>query len=69
MLSRNYDDFEKLHELIREAQGRHPGVLVIRSDGPKRHNMKHHDIVRALHKLEGAGVPIADTHLILNHWQ
>jgi hypothetical protein len=69
LLSRNYDDFETLHDLIREAEGRHTGVLVIRSDGPKRHNMKHHDIVRALRKLEGAGVPIADEYTVLNHWQ
>ena len=32
LLSRNYDDFKKLHELVVEAQGRHPGVLVIRSE-------------------------------------
>ncbi len=69
LLSRNYDDFQKLHELVVEARGRHPGVLIIRSDGPKRHNMKHHDIVRALRKLESAGVPVADEYTILNHWQ
>jgi glutathione synthase/RimK-type ligase-like ATP-grasp enzyme len=67
--SHNYDDFKKLHELVVEAQGRHPGVLVIRNDGPRRHNMKSHDITRALHKLEGAGVPIANEYTILNHWR
>ncbi len=69
LLSRNYDDFKKLHDLVREAQGRHPGVLVVRNDGPKRHNMKPHDVVRALRKLEDAGAPIADEYTILNHWQ
>ena len=69
LLSRNYDDFKKLHDLIVQAQGRHPGLLIVRSDGPKRHNMKPHDIVRALRKLEDAGAPIADEYTILNHWQ
>ncbi len=68
LFSHNYDDFEKLHDLIHE-EGRHPGVLIVRRDGPKRHEMKPHDIVRALRKLEGAGVPIADRYIILNHWQ
>lgn len=69
LLSRNYDDFEELHDLVIQAQGRHPGILVVRNDGSNRRNMKHHDIVRALRKLEGAGVPIADEYTILNHWQ
>jgi len=69
LLSRNYDDFEELHDLIHEAQGCHPGVLVIRQDDPKKRKMKSHDIVRALRKLEAAGVPIANEYIILNHWQ
>jgi Domain of unknown function (DUF5615) len=69
LLSRNYDDFKKLHDLVGEVQGRHSGVLMVRNDGPKRRNMKSHDIVRALRKLEDAGVPIADEYIILNHWQ
>ncbi|HVS33979.1 MAG TPA: DUF5615 family PIN-like protein [Gemmataceae bacterium] len=69
ILSRNYGDFEELHFLVREAQGRHPGVLVVRSDAPKRRRMKPHDIVRALGKLAAAGAPIANEYIILNHWQ
>ena len=69
LLSRNFDDFKKLHELVGEAQGRHPGVLIVRYDGPKRHRMKPHDIVRALRKLEEAGGPVADEYTVLNHWQ
>ncbi len=69
LLSHNYDDFKKLHELVLEAQGRHPGVLVVRRDGPKQRRMKSHDIVRALRKLEDAGAPVADEYTILNHWQ
>jgi hypothetical protein len=54
LLSRNFGDFEELHDLVHEAQGCHPGVLVIRQDNPKKRKMKSHDIVRALRKLEAA---------------
>jgi predicted nuclease of predicted toxin-antitoxin system len=69
LLSRNYDDFKELHLLVRDAKGRHPGILMIRQDDPKKRNMKPHDIVRALRKLEAAGATIANEYIILNHWQ
>ncbi len=69
LLSRNYDDFEKLHDLIHEAKGRHTGVLIVRHDDPKGRFMKPHEVVRALRKLENAGAPVADEYTILNHWQ
>ena len=69
LLSRNYDDFEELHLLIRDAKGRHPGVLVIRHDNPRKRKMKSHDIVRALRKLEQFGVTITNEYIVLNHWQ
>ena len=69
LVSRNFGDFEELHDLVVEAQGRHPGVLVIRHDNPKKRRMKAHNIVRALRKLEEAGVPIASEYIVLNHWQ
>ena len=69
MLTGNYDDFADLHDLIREAQGHHPGILVVRRDNDPRRNMTPGDIVRALHNLEAAGVPVADEYHILNHWQ
>jgi hypothetical protein len=68
ILSRNHKDYRELHDLIREAQGRHTGVLVVRRDDPQKRNMKPRDVVRALRKLEAAGVPIADEYTILNHW-
>jgi hypothetical protein len=69
LLSRNYGDFELLHELILQAQGHHPGIPVVRRDDDPRRNMKPHDIVRSLRNLEAAGVPIADEYIILNAWQ
>jgi predicted nuclease of predicted toxin-antitoxin system len=36
-LTANHDDFVFLHELIMEALGQHPGILVVRRDNnPKR---------------------------------
>ena len=31
-LSRNYDDYEELHLLLRQAQGRHFGIVVVRRE-------------------------------------
>jgi predicted nuclease of predicted toxin-antitoxin system len=69
ILTRNYDDFEDLHYLVIDAGGNHPGVLAVRRDDPKRRNMKPHEIVRALHKLETAETQIADVYEELNHWR
>jgi predicted nuclease of predicted toxin-antitoxin system len=69
ILTRNYEDFEDLHNLIIDAGGRHPGVLVVRRDNPKRRNMSPFDIVRALRKLETFGPPIPSAYNELNHWQ
>jgi glutathione synthase/RimK-type ligase-like ATP-grasp enzyme len=69
LLSRNYKDFEPMNFLVQESQGRHSGILMIRQDDPKKRNMKPHDMVRALRKLEAAGVPIMNEYIVLNHWQ
>jgi hypothetical protein len=69
LLSRNYRDFEPMHFLVQESQGRHSGILMVRKDGPMKRSMKPHDIVRALRKLEDAGAPIANGYIVLNHWQ
>jgi hypothetical protein len=69
ILTANYCDFEDLHNLLAEAQGRHAGILVIRRDDDPRRNMSPRDIVRALRNLEAAGAAIADQYIILNRWQ
>lgn len=70
MLTKNYRDFETLHDLVvRAAQGHHEGVLVVRYDKDPRNNMSAGDIARAVRNLEKAGVPIADSYYELNHWQ
>jgi predicted nuclease of predicted toxin-antitoxin system len=69
VFTRNYCDFEDLHNLLDQAQGHHPGILVVRRDNDPRRNMSPRDIARALRNLEAAGMPIVDHYIILNAWQ
>jgi hypothetical protein len=69
LLSKNYDDFQNLHELVVAVKGHHPGILVIRKDNDPKRDLKNPGIVRAIGKLLAAGVPISDEYIILNHWR
>jgi hypothetical protein len=70
IVTRNYRDFEDLHDLvIRAANGHHEGILVVRYDNNPRNNMSAGDIARAVRNLEKARVPLADSYYELNHWQ
>ena len=53
-MTRNHEDFEELHLLIRQAQGAHPGILAVRRDNDPRRNLNPKDMVRALRNLENA---------------
>jgi predicted nuclease of predicted toxin-antitoxin system len=68
-LSRNYRDFRNLQNLIKEAQGHHPGILIVRRDNDPRRNLTPRDIVRAIRNLQAAGLPLADACYELNPWQ
>lgn len=68
-LTANYDDYDELHQLISEAQGRHPGLLVVRREHDSTRNLTPRGIVNAIRKLEAAGIPIANEYIVLNHWR
>ncbi len=68
-LTKNYKDFENLHNLVIVDQGHHPGILVVRQDNDPKRDLTPRGIVRAIAKLEAAGVPIGDCFHILNHWR
>ena len=68
-LTGNHDDFAFLHDLILEAQGHHPGILVVRRDNNPRRDMTPRGVVRALANLLSASVPLADELIVLNHWR
>jgi hypothetical protein len=69
MLTRNYGDFLELHEFALAAAGRHPGLLLVRMDSDRKRDMKPHQIVTAIRKLEDAGVAIASQAVVLNQWR
>jgi hypothetical protein len=69
LLSRNHDDFQFLHELILEAKGHHPGILIVcRENNPKR-DLTAKGIVRAIAKLLAAQTSFVDQFMVLNHWR
>ncbi len=68
-LTANYDDYEELHLLVREAQGCHEGIMVVRHDNDPTRDLTPKGIVAAIRKLESAGVPIKNEYIVLNHWR
>jgi hypothetical protein len=69
ILTRNYEDFEELHELVLDAGGHHPGILIIRKDREARRNLKPRAIVHAIENLLASETTIKDRYVILNHWR
>lgn len=68
LITGNHDDFELLHYLVRESKGNHPGILAIRKDNTPR-DMTAGQVVRAIDKLQAAGVALPQEFIILNHWR
>src|SRR5262249_43641417 len=66
-LTKDHDDYAILHTLLMQAQGKHPGILVVREDNDPSRDLTAKGIVNAIRKLELAGVPIANDFIILNH--
>ena len=68
-LSRNYEDFEELHLLLRDARGQHPGILIVRRENNPTRDLTPKGIVTAIGKLAAAAVPIANEYIVLNQWR
>lgn len=68
-LSRNYGDFEELHLLIAEAQGRHFGILIVRRENDPTRDLTPKGIVAAIRKVEAAGIPVDNEYIVLNQWR
>jgi predicted nuclease of predicted toxin-antitoxin system len=69
VLTRDFEDFEDLHDLVIAAGGHHAGILIVRFDNDPRHNLTDRGIATAISKLESAGVPIGDQIHALNQWR
>jgi predicted nuclease of predicted toxin-antitoxin system len=68
-VTKNHDDYWILHNLVKQSQGHHPGILVIRQENDPTRDLSPKGIVKAIRKLEAAKVPIPDEFIILNHWR
>lgn len=69
LLSRNAKHYREIHDLIQVCGGRHAGILIIRFDGNRKHDMKPHEIAKAISKIEAAQVPVANQIITLNQWR
>jgi hypothetical protein len=69
LLSRNYDDFQEIHELVSISGGAHRGILIVREDGDLKRDMKASQIVRAIEKIILSGISIENDIVVLNHWR
>jgi predicted nuclease of predicted toxin-antitoxin system len=69
LVTRNHDDFLDLHEVVQEAHGTHPGILIIRFDNDPRRDMTPRHSVTAIARLDSAGVPLENQVYILKHWR
>jgi len=69
VLTRDYDDFKLLHDLVLLAGGHHPGIFVVRRDNDPTRDMSPGVIVRAIQNLTASKMTIADSFHVLNHWR
>jgi predicted nuclease of predicted toxin-antitoxin system len=69
LLTRNYRDFDDLHDLAMALQGHHPGLFTVRMDNDPKRDLKPHEIVRAIEKVLASGAIIDDQNHVLNQWR
>ena len=69
LMTRNYDDFKLLHDLVLFSGGHHPGILVVRRDNDPSRDMSNRAIVQAVAKVSDSGATFGDSFHILNHWR
>ncbi len=68
-LSADRSDFGDLHDVVMAAGGHHAGILVVRFENDPTKDMQPKHIVRAIGKLERAGIDLRDHFIVLNHWR
>ena len=64
VLTRNYDDFQALHN----ANPDHSGILVICENNNPSKDMSFKTIVKAIANLEAAALDLSNQFIALNHW-
>jgi hypothetical protein len=69
LITKNPDDFRKLHNDW-QAQGRtHSGIWLIYQDNIKGKDMEPREIAHAIGNLLASGLPIINEIHTLNHWR
>lgn len=69
MLTGNHRDFLKLHNLVMQVGGHHPGVFVVRRDNDPKRDLTAMGMVRAIRNFLAAKIALPDEYVILNHWR
>lgn len=69
LITGNYDDFEALHDLIIQAGGHHPGIIVIRKENNPRRDLTPRGMVAAVKHLEAVHPVLSDQFVVLNQWR
>ena len=69
LMTRNYDDFKLLHDLVLFSGGHHRGILVVRRDNDPSRDMSNRAIVQAVAKVSNSSATFGDSFHILNHWR
>jgi predicted nuclease of predicted toxin-antitoxin system len=69
MLSKNYRDFENLHNLVIRVGGQHAGILLVRQDNDRSRDMTDRATVLAIANLLASNAPIENQFVILNQWR
>jgi hypothetical protein len=69
LLTGNHDDFERLHDLVIESGGHHPGIFVVRRDNNPKRDLTARGIVTAINKIAAAGIDLVDACHVLNDWR
>ncbi len=69
LLTANHDDFEELHDLVLQAGGTHPGILIVRRDNDRRRDLTPRGIATAIAHLLAADVPVESEFIVLNQWR
>ena len=69
LLSRNHQDFEDLHDVLKIAGGHHHGMLFVRSDNNPARDLSYRGIVTAIGKIITSGLIFQNEWFVLNHWR
>jgi predicted nuclease of predicted toxin-antitoxin system len=69
VLTRDYDDFTDLHDVIIAARGEHHGILLVRFDNDPTKDMKPGGMAAAVERIDASGLPLVNQLFVLNQWR